>query len=79
MPTPPQFVVLYAGGIPASFTTNHCGFMFELCSLQHCTRFETERAATEAAVKAGIRNFSVKMESELLPSFSAFELAKIHI
>ena len=62
---PETYIVLYAGGIPAHFISNVCGFMFELSSLQHCTRIETERAATEAAVKAGIRNFSVKAESEL--------------
>ena len=62
---PEPYIVLYAGGIPAAFNSSACGFMFELSSLQHCTRFETERAATEAAVRAGIRNFSVKKESEL--------------
>lgn len=54
------FVVLYAGSIPVAFHHNHCGHVFEPVPMVLATRFETEHAATMAAVRARIQRFTVR-------------------
>lgn len=54
------WLVMYAGGLPVRFHRNLCGDVFELVARENATVFETDRAAVAAAVKAGIRQYSLE-------------------
>ena len=60
-----NLMVCYAGTVPVRFNQNACGFMYELTSAENATRFADESAATQAAARAKLQNYSIQ---PVLPS-----------
>lgn len=59
-----QFIIRYAGKYPVRVVKNVAGCVFDLTSAERATRFPTEAAGREAAVKHGVRgHFTVEPQN----------------
>lgn len=60
-----SWLVLYAGGLPLLFPKNLCNQVFSIVSIERATRFVSEAAARQEAVRSGVKHFSVVLEEDV--------------